>query len=263
MRAKIFSLMMAFAIIFSLVGPASGPSVAHAAGKVADNSSSTFNDPNPETVALLRDLQAMLTALMAKYGVSSSGSSSSGRQSDPSGQAAKQPPVDPAQTASECLDTQEYLTILSSANTKHPGNDQRSLHKRISETIRQLNIRFRENPNIGTEFEPGVNVSPSSSGVSIAYTDTGDSEELIPQVNTSAPGGITANWIPVARYAARADAGKSKTNGWGLWRLHTSAVMQTSGRLINLCSALPTASIRAINQFIASLADRPRTYQFA
>ena len=141
----------------------------------------------------------------------------------------------PAPQGGDCLDG--FAALMATAKTKFPGEEK--LHDRVSELIELVNQAFNRNPRIGYEFKPGVTVdNPGSAGVAIVWTDTGDSASKIPTINPSAPGGLAANWIPLEGFAAKAKGGSSMTNGWGFWRLHTSATMQTSGRAARLCQGL-------------------------
>lgn len=140
----------------------------------------------------------------------------------------------PAPKAS-CLDTQVFLRLLEQARQADPGDGTQALQARIKSMERALGTEPSR-----VEFTPGTVIdNPGPGGLAVVLTDTKDDPSLVPTIASGAPGGIQSNWVPFNGFAARANDGKSTTNGWGIWVLYTAAQMHSNGVIIPLCSPLP------------------------
>lgn len=128
-----------------------------------------------------------------------------------------------------CMPGARFTQLKNAAFSAYPND----LDARITSLIVSMNTEYDTNHNLGYRSErPGM-VIENPGAMTVSWTDLGGSDITLPRITSTAPGGLSANWVPLVGLTKN-PAGRPDL-GWGFRAVFTSLEMKTGFTAIRLC----------------------------
>lgn len=138
-------------------------------------------------------------------------------------------PAAPAADSPVCMPGSRFTQLKDAAFAAYPND----LDARITTLIVSMNVEYDSNPNLGYRSEKPGMVIQNPGVMSVSWTDLGGSDFTLPRITSTAPGGLTSNWVPL-KGLTKSPAGRPDL-GWGFRAVFTSLEMKTGFTAIRLC----------------------------